>query len=122
MSKSEKTIAFVVIIGLIICAVLYVAGSKNDEQSSINKSVNDDYAATQRSGSTQQTPQQTTETGDRSTTDTTADSAVKATSPTDNSDAALDKDLSAVDSQLKDLDTDSASIDSGLNDQPLATE
>ena len=37
------------------------------------------------------------------------------TSPTDNSDAALSKDLSAIDSQIKILNADFNSIDQSLN-------
>ena len=36
-----------------------------------------------------------------------------------NSNAALDQDLSTIDSQLNSLSADSASIDQGLNDQPI---
>lgn len=40
----------------------------------------------------------------------------------DNSDAALNRDLSAIDAEIKNLDSDLGSIDAGLNDQPIAQE
>jgi len=41
------------------------------------------------------------------------------TAPTDDSNAALNQDLTSINSQLNGLASDSASIDQGLNDQPV---
>jgi hypothetical protein len=41
------------------------------------------------------------------------------TSPTDDSNAALNEDLTSINNQLNGLASDSASIDQGLNDQPV---
>jgi hypothetical protein len=41
-------------------------------------------------------------------------------SMTDNSDAALQTDLSNIDSQMNGFSSDNASINQGLNDQPVA--
>ncbi len=46
-------------------------------------------------------------------------SAVLPTPPTDDSNAALNQDLTSIDSQLNGLASDSASVDQGLNDQPV---
>lgn len=39
-----------------------------------------------------------------------------------NSDAAIEKDLTAVNEQMKELDTDISSIEESLNDQPIEQE
>lgn len=39
-----------------------------------------------------------------------------------NSDAVIEKDLTAINEQMKELDTDISSIDESLNDQPIEQE
>ncbi len=50
----------------------------------------------------------------------TANSGNPAVSATDNSNAAIDSNLSNIDTQMKGFASDNASVNQGMNDQPVA--
>lgn len=117
MTQSKKIIAVIAVAVVLVGAMWWFIESANApaEQESNNTNQTQNNSANQ-------IPHQNTQTGSKENQQNMPanNSDASATSPTDTSDAAIDKDLSSVDNQMNNLNADSGSIDQGLNDQPIA--
>ncbi len=99
MSKTSKVIVWIIVIVIVVVAIVWFSARKSSAPSAPSGAV---------------APTSTSAAGGA----VTGPGALQ-TSPTDNSNAALNQDLTSVANQMNGLASDTASIDQGLNDQPI---